>query len=238
MLPRTLRQRLAWSPARQALGDPCRATGATRIHHSTEAAHVRGAASASGRGAAAIASRVGATSVMASDFRRSEYACRSRSVLFTRALVIAALAGTCLQPRQAAAAEIVRAGQTFTCTPVAVYDGDGPVWCAERGIKIRIAGVAAREMDGTCRSNQPCPAVDATDARDRLVRILGGPRGALPQGHIVVRSATMTCRSEGSAGGSRTAAWCISPVFGDLSCAVVQAGGAVRWARFWRNHHC
>jgi endonuclease YncB( thermonuclease family) len=118
-----------------------------------------------------------------------------------------------------------------------VYDGDGPVWCAE-GPKIRIAGVAAREMDGTCRPNQPCPPVGANDARDRLVRILGGPRGTLPEGHVKVRSATMTCVSEGSAGGSRTAAWCSSPAVGDLSCAVVRAGGAVRWARFWRDHRC
>ena len=48
------------------------------------------------------------------------------------------------------AAQIVAAGSTFTCTPVAVWDGDGPVWCAE-GPRIRIAGVAAREMDGAVR---------------------------------------------------------------------------------------
>jgi endonuclease YncB( thermonuclease family) len=135
------------------------------------------------------------------------------------------------------ATPIIPAGQTFTCTPVAVYDGDGPVWCAE-GPKIRIAGVAAREMDGTCRPNQPCPPVAAIDARDRLVRLLGGPRGSLPEGHVKVRSAVMTCVSEGSAGGSRTAAWCSSPAVGDLSCAVVRAGGAVRWAKFWRDHQC
>lgn len=50
------------------------------------------------------------------------------------------------------AASIVAAGQTFTCTPTHVWDGDGPVWCAE-GPHLRIAGIAAREMDGTCRSN-------------------------------------------------------------------------------------
>jgi endonuclease YncB( thermonuclease family) len=52
----------------------------------------------------------------------------------------------------ALAVTVVPAGQTFACTPVAVYDGDGPVWCAE-GPRIRLAGIAAREMDGTCRSN-------------------------------------------------------------------------------------
>jgi endonuclease YncB( thermonuclease family) len=135
------------------------------------------------------------------------------------------------------AAQIVAAGTTFTCTPVAVWDGDGPVWCAE-GPRIRIAGVAAREMDGTCKPNQPCPAVAAEDARNRLVKLLGGPKGRLSTGHVLVRASPMTCRSEGSAGGSRTAAWCRSPKFGDLSCAVVQAGGAVRWGRYWRDHTC
>lgn len=156
-----------------------------------------------------------------------------------RFLVLAAFAliGLALLPRAAASAQVVPAGQMFRCTPVAVYDGDGPVWCAE-GPKVRIAGVAAREMDGTCRRNQPCPAVGAIDARDRLVGLFGGPRGTLPEGQIKVRSATMTCVSDGSAGGSRTAAWCRSPAFGDLSCAAIRAGGAIRWPRFWRDHRC
>lgn len=135
------------------------------------------------------------------------------------------------------AAQVIAAGQTFTCTPTAVWDGDGPVWCAE-GPKIRISGVAAREIDGSCRSNQPCPTVSGTEARDRLVRLFGGARGRLRTGHIKVQSRTMTCISDGSAGGSRTAAWCRSPVFGDLSCAVVRAGGAIKWNRYWRSHRC
>ena len=133
--------------------------------------------------------------------------------------------------------KVVPAGRAFTCTPIAVWDGDGPVWCAE-GPKVRIAGVAAREMDGTCRVNQPCPDVEAVDARDRLVRLLGGGRGTRPEGHILVSSATMKCVSDGSAGGGRTAAWCTSPAFGDLSCAVLRAGGAVRWDRYWKRHKC
>jgi hypothetical protein len=152
--------------------------------------------------------------------------------------VIAVVGWNFLPPTDVpAAAKIVPTGQTFQCTPTLVWDGDGPVFCAE-GPKVRIAGVAAREMDGTCRPNQPCPAVGAIEARDRLVRILGGSRGILPDGHIVVSSETMTCLSDGSAGGSRTAAWCRSPIVGDLSCAVIRAGGAVRWPRFWREHRC
>ena len=134
-------------------------------------------------------------------------------------------------------AEVVAAGSSFTCTPTAVWDGDGPIWCAE-GPRIRIAGVAAREIDESCSKGHPCPLARGVDARDRLVGLLGGPRGTLSTGHIKVRSAPMDCRSTGSAGGNRTGAWCISPDFGDLSCAVVHEGGAVRWQPYWGRHKC
>lgn len=147
------------------------------------------------------------------------------------------LAASNFLPAPDAEAQVLSAGETFSCTPTAVWDGDGPVWCAE-GPKVRIAGVASRELDGTCHPGQPCPSVAGEEARDRLVRLFGGPRGGLPTGHIVVRSSRMTCVSDGSAGGSRTAAWCTSPVFGDLSCAVVNAGGAVKWPRYWGQHRC
>lgn len=163
---------------------------------------------------------------------------RSAWMKFLTKFAIALVGWNFLRPGDApSATPIVHPGKTFQCTPTLVWDGDGPVFCAE-GPKLRIAGVAAREMDGTCRPNQPCPSVGAIDARDRLVKILGGARGSTSDGHVVVRSATMTCRSDGSAGGSRTAAWCTSPMFGDLSCAVVAAGGALRWPRFWRDHRC
>lgn len=136
-----------------------------------------------------------------------------------------------------AASPVVPAGRTFACTPVAVWDGDGPIWCDE-GPKIRIAGVAARELDGSCRPHHPCPSAGGIEARDRLVRLLGGARGTLSTGHIKVRAPAMTCRSEGRGNGERTAAWCTSPAFGDLSCAVVRVGGAVPWPRYWRKHGC
>lgn len=135
------------------------------------------------------------------------------------------------------ATPVVANGATFKCTPIAVWDGDGPIWCAE-GPRIRLAGVAAREIDGTCKANQPCPTVGGQDARDRLVRLLGGPRGKLATGHVIVRAAPLNCVSEGSAGGVRTAAWCRSSSLGDLSCQVVRAGGAIRWPRYWQNHRC
>jgi endonuclease YncB( thermonuclease family) len=151
--------------------------------------------------------------------------------------VALALVATNFLPPAPASTQIVPAGRSFTCTPIAVWDGDGPIWCAE-GPRIRISGVAAREIDGTCRPGQPCPQVGGTEARDGLVQLLGGARGKSRDGHVRVHSASMACLSDGSAGGSRTAAWCRSPLFGDLSCAVVRAGGAVRWRRYWRDHEC
>lgn len=136
-----------------------------------------------------------------------------------------------------AAAAIVPAGETFSCTPTHVYDGDGPVWCAE-GPRVRLSGIAAREIDGTCRSNQPCPDASAEAARDYLVRLVGVPVGQSPHGHILVKGPTMRCHSTGSGRGSRTAAWCYSPKGGDISCAMVKSGTVLRWDRYWKNHRC
>ncbi len=135
------------------------------------------------------------------------------------------------------AASIVASGQTFTCTPTHIWDGDGPVWCAE-GPHLRIAGIAAREMDGTCRTNQPCPAASAIEARDALVQLMGGARGTISTGHVVVRGPRLTCRSEGGAGGNRTAAWCRLPSGADLSCAMIKTGTVLRWDRYWKGPAC
>jgi len=135
------------------------------------------------------------------------------------------------------AASDVPAGQSFDCTPTAVWDGDGPIWCAE-GPHIRLSGIAAREMDGTCRRGHPCPAADPIAARDHLVSLLGARGGVRPTGHIVVKGPTMRCRSAGGAGGNRTAAFCTSPRSGDISCAMVRDGFAAKWDRYWQGHRC
>jgi len=135
------------------------------------------------------------------------------------------------------AAQVIAAGLTFTCTPTAVYDGDGPIWCAE-GPKVRLAGIAAREMDGSCNSGQPCPSASAKAARDHLVGLFGGPRGTLSTGHVRVEARPMTCRSDGGARGDRTAAWCDMANGTDLNCAMVRSGTTLRWDRYWRGHRC
>lgn len=136
-----------------------------------------------------------------------------------------------------AKAPIVPAGKAFTCTPTAVYDGDGPIWCKE-GPHIRLSGIAAREMDGTCRSNQPCPKASAEAARDYLVKLVGRPTGVGQYGHILVSGPPMQGFSTGGAKGDRTGAWCISPQHGDLSCRMVQSGNALKWKRYWGDHNC
>ena len=136
-----------------------------------------------------------------------------------------------------AAALVVQAGESFACTPTHVWDGDGPVWCAE-GPRIRLSGIAAPEMDGSCNSNQPCPSASAEQARDALVDLVGARAGVGPHGHILVRGPAMTCLSLGNGGGDRTAAWCVSPRGGDLSWSMVATGTVVRWDRYWGNHRC
>ena len=135
------------------------------------------------------------------------------------------------------AASVVPAGQSFDCTPTAVWDGDGPIWCAE-GPHIRLSGVAAREMDGTCRPGHPCPAADPMAARDHLVELLGKRGGVRPTGRISVTGPKMRCRSAGGAGGNRTATFCTSPRSGAISCAMVRHGYAARWDRYWQGHSC
>lgn len=132
---------------------------------------------------------------------------------------------------------VVPAGENFICTPTHVWDGDGPIWCKE-GPRLRLAGIAARELDGSCSRGHPCPASDPIASRDALVNLLGKKKGAGPHGHILIAGPTMACRSTGSAGGDRTGAWCLSPRSGDVSCAMVRGGWAARWDKYWRGHRC
>jgi endonuclease YncB( thermonuclease family) len=132
---------------------------------------------------------------------------------------------------------IIPSGETFTCNPTHVWDGDEPIWC-EEGPRLRLAGIAARELDGTCSPGHPCPRASGEDARDALAALLSDPIGVSRHGHILVVGPPLQCRSDGSAGGNRTAAWCSSPLNGDINCAMVNGGWALSWDRFWREHSC
>ena len=132
---------------------------------------------------------------------------------------------------------VIKSGEKFTCTPTRVWDGDGPLWC-EEGPRVRLAGVAAREIGEDCRPYQPCPEASAVDARDELVKLVGEAVGTSREGHVLVEGPPLECRSVGNANGSRTAAWCETRAGVDLNCAMVESGTAVRWDRYWGKHQC
>lgn len=167
--------------------------------------------------------------------RKKHIALATRSC--SRLVLIVATSFFSLPSVSFASVPVIPKGQSFLCTPTHVWDGDGPIWCQE-GPHVRLAGVAAREMDGTCNPNQPCPDASAEAARDALVKLVGRPTGVGPRGHIRVVGPTMRCHSDGSAGGTRTAAWCVSPKSGDINCAIISGGWALRWDRYWNRHRC
>ena len=55
-----------------------------------------------------------------------------------------------------------------------------------RGPRVRLAGSAAREIDGTCSAGDPCPVSSAEAARDGLARLVGKPIGRSREGHVLV----------------------------------------------------
>lgn len=139
-----------------------------------------------------------------------------------------------------AEAPVIPAGQTLACSPTHVWDGDGPTWCDE-GPKVRVSDVNTRETDDTCATGHPCPSKKAgwDVARDFLVTLIGRPTGAKSQhGHVLVHGPTMVCLSVGRAHRDRTAAWCISPKGGDISCEMIKSGLAAKWPEYWKGHVC
>ena len=132
---------------------------------------------------------------------------------------------------------IIPNGAAFTCTPEAAWDGDGPIWCKE-GPRIRLGGIAAREIDESCATRHPCPSASGVAARDHLAGLLGTVQGIAATGHVRISGAPLQCVSQGSAGDNRTAAFCRSPESGDISCAMVHDGYAVRWDGYWGAQRC
>ena len=113
------------------------------------------------------------------------------------------------------------AAALFLCTVTSIYDGDGPIHCRERDpigkpIKIRLSGIAAREMSGRCNANQPCPKASAQAAKAALTRL--------------VSRKTLKCRQTGTSY-SRVVATCLVEGV-DVSCAMVRTGTVLRWARY------
>jgi endonuclease YncB( thermonuclease family) len=121
----------------------------------------------------------------------------------------------------------------FLCLAIAVHDADGPIRCAS-GQKVRLAGIAAREWDGSCQPNQPCPPGSPLQARRALIRAMGAveEQGTAEAFHArFSRPVRLTCTATSKSHG-RVVAWCRLPNGRDLSCEAIRVRAAVRWARF------
>lgn len=117
---------------------------------------------------------------------------------------------------------------SFTCAVVRVHDGDGPLWCAN-GIKVRIAGVQAPDYVDA----EPCRRHDVSRANYRCDDA-AAYRSQQIVGRLVLRQ-TLTCEPVGMSY-ARVVARCTLADGRSLSCAVIAAGAAVRWDRYWRQY--
>jgi hypothetical protein len=124
--------------------------------------------------------------------------------------------------------------QPFTCEAIALHDADGPIHCSS-GVKIRLQGIGALEMDGTCRPGQPCVEGDPREQRRIMATRVIGATISREDPSIYgqawfARAVTLQCVATGKSR-ARVTAWCAGPN-GDLSCGAIRARVALRWARY------
>lgn len=105
------------------------------------------------------------------------------------------------------------------CLVASVTDADTIV-CADK-TRVRIAGINAREKDGTCNAGAPCPAMGPRQATQVVTRLTLGKRLSCRQVGTSYRRAVMDCRLPNGAG---------------LSCAIIATGAAAAWPRYWRQY--
>lgn len=100
----------------------------------------------------------------------------------------------------------------FVCEAPRPVDGD-TLRCLGRAPLVRLAGIDAPELSA-CRRGRSCVTGDAAAAAGALAMLLArGP---------------VSCRPVDIDRYGRTVARCATPAAGDLSCALVAAGHAVR----------
>ena len=105
---------------------------------------------------------------------------------------------------------------SIACQVASVHDGD--TFRCRDGTRIRLAAIDAPEMPGACKPGRHCTTGDPYRSRDYLSRLIVG--------RILVCSPTGQSYS-------RVVATCSAGAT-DLSCAMLQAGAAVRMAGFDR----
>lgn len=113
------------------------------------------------------------------------------------------------------------AGREFPCTVESVYDGDGPINCAEvdaegKQVRVRVKGIEARDSDNTCRLADRCPSASGAEAKAALTRLAVG---------------RIECVSHGPSY-NRVDAFCVNAQGQDVSCEMLRTGTAVRWAEY------
>src|SRR6476620_11611524 len=97
---------------------------------------------------------------------------------FLTKFAIAIVGWNFLPPADAPAAQSANSAPTFTCTVAVVHDGD-TLRCAERGsdgrqLRIRVSGIDARELDGSCAPGHPCASAAPEAAIAALERLAAG----------------------------------------------------------------
>jgi endonuclease YncB( thermonuclease family) len=139
-----------------------------------------------------------------------------------RYVILAAACAALLSPvasdAKRADDDLPKRGERFSCSVTRVYDGDGPIHCAE-GPKVRLHGIAAREMNGECRPGHPCPRASAQAAKAALTRMTLGQR--------------LTCEATGKSY-QRVVALCWTPAGREVNCAMVEGGYALSWDSYQR----
>lgn len=138
-----------------------------------------------------------------------------------------ALIGWNFLPPAAAPSQSTAAPPAFTCTVAAVHDGD-TLRCFERGpdgrqLRVRISGIDARELDGSCAHGHPCASAPPEAATAALERLVAGQR--------------LQCTFEGLTYG-RYSGFCRTAAGVDVSCAMLKSGTAALWPRYWGDHRC
>lgn len=112
-------------------------------------------------------------------------------------------------------------GNAFPCTVQSVYDGDGPINCAEtdttgKQVRVRLRGIEAREADNSCRYDNLCPEASGAEAKAQLSRLAVG---------------RLECTSFGPSYNNVDAS-CRNPSGQDISCEMLRSGAAVRWPQY------
>lgn len=145
--------------------------------------------------------------------------------LVIAAIILAAVIFIVVNVLQSFAPEQVdtATGSRFACTVLSVYDGDGPINCAEvdgegQQVRVRLRGIDAREPDNSCQV-ETCPPLSGREAKAILTRLAVG---------------RLQCTSFGPSY-NRVDSSCWNSAGVDISCEMIRRGAAVRWPQYDRE---